>query len=112
MSDDLLTCVPAPYEAQAEAPVGLAPRPSPLASCLWSGLKSACEWFFGAATLIVGLSVLAAIPLLQFMSLGYLLEACGRVASTGRLREGFIGVRQAARVGGMALGTWLVLLPL
>jgi hypothetical protein len=60
----------------------------------------------------VALAVLAAIPVLQFLSLGYLLEAGGRIARTGRFREGFIGVRKAARVGSIVLGTWLMLLPL
>ncbi len=70
------------------------------------------EWLFGFGVLMIGLSVLAAMPVLQFLSLGYLLEAGGRVARTGRLREGFIGVRLAARLGGLVLGCWLVLLPL
>jgi hypothetical protein len=68
-------------------------------------------WIFGAAALMVGLSIVAVIPVLQFMSLGYMLESGGRVARTGRLRDGFIGIRQAARVGGVVLGIWLVLLP-
>ncbi len=76
------------------------------------GTASAAEWLFGALTLVVGLSFLAAAPVLQFLSLGYLLEASGRVARSGRLREGFVGVRRAARVGGMFLGAWLWLLPL
>jgi hypothetical protein len=74
-------------------------------------LHSVLEWLFGAAVLTVGLAVLAALPVLQFLSLGYLLEAGGRVARTGRLREGFIGVRLAARLGGIVLGCWLLLLP-
>jgi hypothetical protein len=74
-------------------------------------IGSVLEWLFGAATLLLGLAVLAALPLLQFLSLGYLLEAGGRVARTGRLREGFIGVRPAARLGGMVLGSWLLLVP-
>jgi hypothetical protein len=73
---------------------------------------SVWEWCFGVLTLIVGLAVLAALPVLQFLSLGYLLEAGGRVGRTGRLRDGFIDVRQAARVGSVVLGTWLMLLPL
>jgi hypothetical protein len=73
---------------------------------------SVAEWLFGAATLVVGLAVLAAIPILQFLTLGYLLEASGRVARTGRLRSAAIGVRQAARVGGIVVGIRLCLLPL
>ncbi len=72
---------------------------------------SLLEWLFGAVTVLVGLAVLAALPVLQFLSLGYLLEAGGRVARTGRIRDGFIGVRPAARLGGMVLGSWVLLLP-
>lgn len=78
----------------------------------WRLFTSTVEWLFGAATLIVGLAVLAALPILGFLSLGYLLEAAGRVGRTGRLRDGFIGVRRAARVGSLVAGTWLMLLPL
>jgi multisubunit Na+/H+ antiporter MnhB subunit len=75
-------------------------------------ILSAGEYLFGCATLFVGLAVLATLPLLQFMSLGYLLESAGRVARTGHVSAGLIGVRKAARLGGIALGTWLLLWPL
>ncbi len=78
----------------------------------WRRLFSLGEWCFGAVALIVGLAVLAALPIVQFLTLGYLLEAGGRVARTGRLREGFIGMRLAARLGSIVLGAWLMLLPL
>ncbi len=74
-------------------------------------VHSILEWLFGAAVLTVGVAALAALPILQFLSLGYLLEAGGRVARMGRLRDGFIGVRLAARLGGVVLGCWLLLLP-
>lgn len=73
---------------------------------------SITDWVFGAAALIVGLSFLAAYPLLQMLSLGYLLEVSGRIARSGRLRDGFIGVRKAARLGSIVICTWLLLLPL
>jgi hypothetical protein len=66
----------------------------------------------GAITLIAALAALAVIPVLQFLSLGYLLEAGGRIARTGRIRDGFIGLRIAARAGTIIAGTWLMLLPL
>ena len=96
----------------------------------------ALEWPFGVLTLIVGLAVLAALPLLGFLSLGYLLEAGGRLARTDAerqrllyarkrnwfvrlflggwlaLRESLIGVRKAARVGGIVLGVAIMMLPL
>jgi hypothetical protein len=70
------------------------------------------EWVFGAATLTLGLALLTAVPLGQVLALGYLLEVTGRVARTRRLRDGFIGVRTAARIGGVALGTGVLWLPL
>jgi len=73
---------------------------------------SAAEWLFGALTLVVALSVLATLPVLQFLSLGYLLEVGGRVVREGSVARGFVGVRKAARVGGLIAGAWLVVLPL
>jgi hypothetical protein len=75
-------------------------------------IVSTTDWLFGVAALIVGLSFLATYPLLQMLSLGYLLEVSGRIYRTGRLRDGFIGVRKAARLGSIAFGAWAVLLPL
>jgi hypothetical protein len=74
-------------------------------------LFAGVEWVFGFFCLIGGLAILAALPLLQFLSLGYLLEASGQVARTGRLRDGYPGVRTAARIGGIVLASWLFLLP-
>jgi len=74
--------------------------------------RSAIGWVFGLASLVVGLSVLAALPILQFLSLGYLLESSARVARSGRLRDGVIGVRKAARIGGAAVGVVVSLVPL
>ena len=77
----------------------------------FEAIASGFEWLAGAITLLVGLSILAALPIAQFLSLGYLLEASGRVARTGRIRDGAIGVRLASRVGGIVAGCWLSLLP-
>jgi hypothetical protein len=73
---------------------------------------SAVEWSFGVVSMIMILAVLATVPIAQMLSLGYLLEVAGRVARSGRLRDGFIGIRTAARVGGIALGTSLFVLPI
>ena len=75
-------------------------------------IAGATEWVFGVGALIVGLASLATIPLLQLLSLGYLLEVTGRVARSGRLRDGFVGVRKAARVGSIVFCTWVLLWPL
>jgi hypothetical protein len=84
-------------------------RKLPIRVFLWIG--SMLEWLCGALTLIVTLAVLSVIPLLNFLSLGYLLEASGRVARTKRLRDGFVGVWKAAIFGRIVVGAWLVLWP-
>lgn len=61
--------------------------------------------------MIGALAVLATLPILQFLSLGYLLEAAGRIANSGRFRDGFIGIRPIARIGGIVIATWLFLWP-
>lgn len=79
----------------------------------WFGtIFQGVEWLFGAVSLWVGLAILAAIPVGQFLALGYLLEVSGRVARTGRLRDGFIGIRTAARWGRIAVAGFLLWLPL
>ena len=80
----------------------------------WLGraIASASDWVFGAVALTVGLSVLSSAPVAQFLAFGYLLEAGGRVARSGRLRDGLVGVRKASRVGSIVVGVWLFLLPL
>lgn len=86
------------------------PRRNFLLRCVFS-VASALEWLFGFVSLFIALAVLAALPVLQLLSLGYLLEAGGRVARSGKLRDGFIGVRLAARLGGVVAASWLLLLP-
>lgn len=73
----------------------------------WYGLCFGLEWLFGLASVIGCLAALAAIPVLNFASLGYLLEASGRVARSGRLRDGFIDIGKFARIGSLVAGTWL-----
>jgi hypothetical protein len=95
----------------AEAPA----RPTAASGLLRRGLNllgSAIEWLFGVASLLLGLAVLSSVLVGQFLVLGYMLEACGRVARSGRLRDGLVGVRTAARLGGVALGCGLLWLPL
>jgi hypothetical protein len=86
------------------------PWPQSLPMRVWYGLCWGLEWLFGLASVIGTLAVLAAIPIVNFVSLGYLLEASGRVARSGRLRDGFIDMPKFARMGSLVVGTWLWLL--
>lgn len=97
------------------SPVATAAPKRGLTRRLWSatcGVLRALDTIFGLLSAVVGLAILATIPILQFLSLGYLLECSGRVVRTGRLRDGFIGLSEASRMGSIVLGTWLVLLPI
>lgn len=62
---------------------------------------------FGVTTLIVALSVLATVPVLQLLCLGYLLVAGGRVARSGQLRGCLPGLTVFERLGAIVLGFWL-----
>ncbi len=89
------------------------PRGSPgilrrLATRVWGVV----DRLFGALSTAVLLAVIVTIPILQFFALGYLLNAARRIANTGRLRDGFVGVREASRIGQFVLGCWLFSLPL
>ena len=50
----------------------------PTAYRLLRAIASAAEWLFGLVSLVLGLSMLAALPLVQFASLGYFLESSAR----------------------------------
>lgn len=79
----------------------------PLKAAFWIGRA-----VFAVLSLLVLLAVLAAIPLVNFVALGYLLEVEGRVGRSGRLRDAFPLLQLAPRIGSLALGVWLFLLPL
>jgi hypothetical protein len=78
---------------------------------IFRGLFSAIDWLFGFASIVGGVAVFSILPGLNILSLGYLLLASGRVAATGRIRDGFVGVRKASIIGQIVFGTWLVLWP-
>lgn len=95
-------------------PAAAAPAPIqflsfPLRVC--TALGRAVHLGLGIASLWFLLAVAAAIPIVQFASFGYLLAASGQVAISGRLRDGLLGWRKAAQLGGILLGGWLSLLP-
>ena len=76
----------------------------------------AAGWFlrigFGIASLILMLAVIAAIPIVNFLALGYLLEVEGRVGRSGKFRRAFPLLGLAPRLGSIVLGVGLWLLPL
>jgi hypothetical protein len=76
---------------------------------LWA-IGSGVEWLFGLVVIPFGLAFLASVPILNLLSFGYLLESAGRIGRSGRLRDGFVGVRLAARLGLIVFVCWLLIL--
>ncbi len=89
----------------------LTPMPVP-----WRHPLQAAMWIvrtlFGLLSLIVLLAIVAAIPVVNLLALGYLLEVEGRVGRSGKLRDAFPLLHLAPRFGSIVLGIWLWLIPL
>lgn len=74
----------------------------------------AVAWFveliFGAAVLWLLLALIASVPVGNLLALGYVLEAEGRVARSGKLRHALFLLPGAARLGSIIVGfaVWLV----
>ena len=101
-----------PSEPLATDSLGSIP---PIPHPVWHPLR-AIAWLarmaFGIVSLIFLLSVVAAIPLVNFLALGYLLEVEGRIARTGKLRYAFPLLDLAPRIGSIALGIWVCVVPI
>jgi hypothetical protein len=91
-------------------------KPRGLVRRACSGAVSFIAWMirslFGIASLILVLAVIAAIPIVNFLALGYLLEVEGRLARSGKLRDAFPLIDLAPRLGSIALGIWAWIIPL
>lgn len=83
----------------------LGPPPHPL----WHPLR-ACAWgvtfLAGCVVLVLLVAMLAAVPVLNLVALGWMLEAEGRVARSGRLRDGLPWLGVVPRLGAAAIGIW------
>ncbi|MCA9066623.1 MAG: hypothetical protein KDA96_26330 [Planctomycetaceae bacterium] len=78
----------------------------PIRSTLWLVYS-----VVGLAGVILVLSLLAAVPGLNLLAMGYIVDAQKRVARTGKLRDGFPLREIAPRLGTIILGSLIVLLP-
>ena len=65
----------------------------------------------GLVCLVAVLALTTSVPVLNVLALGYLMEAQGRVARTGKFRSAFFLVPAAQRLSGILLAVWLWLLP-
>lgn len=109
-----------PAAATEPVPGRLPTAPEPTLGTLppcpvpWRHPLRAAAWLVtvavGLVSLALILAVLAAIPLLNFLALGTMLEAEGRVVRSGRLRDGIPFAGALPRIGSIVVGTWLWLL--
>lgn len=83
-----------------------------IAAAVFKGVVWLARSLFGVASLILLLAVVAAVPVVNFLALGYLLEVEGRLARSGKLRDAFPLIDLAPRLGSIALGVWLWVVPL
>ncbi len=111
-ADDVAPLATTPPSLPPPAPVPfgtLPPCPSPLSHPL-----RALAWLVmvtvGLASLGLLTAILAAIPLVNLLALGLLLESEGRVVRSGRLRDGIPFAGALPRLGAIVVGTWLWLL--
>lgn len=79
-------------------------------------LKGTWHYLFVAPArlccLIILLAFVSALPLLQLLSLGYLMEVTGRIGRGGRIRDSFPYLEQAGRAGMALLAIYLVSQPI
>lgn len=111
-----MTAAPPPQSAAPSLPFDSLPGQVPAAipakkRSFLQAAGSMLDWMFGMVALLALLAVCSVVPVLNFLSLGYLLNVSGTVARTGRLRDAFVGVRKASVIGSIAAGTWLVVWP-
>jgi hypothetical protein len=76
----------------------------------WCG--RAATSLFGFCSVVVLVAMAACIPVVQVLSLGYLLEVSGRLARGGKFRDAMAGMGKASVLGGILLGCWLSMIPL
>lgn len=67
---------------------------------------------FGVLSLLLLLAVVAAIPVVNLLALGFLLEAQARVIRTGKIRYGLPLIALAPRIGMIAVGIGVWMLPM
>lgn len=106
---DLDSTEPEPEVAPIEERLGPGRFPGiwkPIRSLFW-----AIHVAFGTVCLILILAILAAIPGLNILTLGYLVDPQSRVARSGRLRDGFPLMALAPRLGIIVFFSLLFLIP-
>lgn len=84
---------------------------SNLLSRFFASVRSLISFSFCCLSLIVLLASLTAIPILQLIAFGYLLDVSGRLKNGSRLREALPQLKQSGAVGLAAIAIFIAALP-
>ncbi|MDB2318579.1 hypothetical protein N9V88_03230, partial [bacterium] len=76
-----------------------------------NALSTFASHIFGVVSIVILLAITASIPILQFISFGYLIEVSGRLARQRTFRDAMIGLSKASKLGSVIVGCWLTCLP-
>ena len=110
--ESLPTAEIVPFEF--EDPVVAAAVTQPSRSWVFKSIDSVV-WFansiFGLTSIVVCTALAANIPILQLLSLGYLIEVSGRVSRGQKVSDAMVGISKASSIGSVLFGTWLLLIP-
>lgn len=96
--------------AMAETSLPQLPRRS-LVKRFFGGIAWLIRGIFSLVSLVVCLAVLAAIPVVQLVTFGYLLDVAGRLASGHRLRDALPHVGAAGKIGLVVVAVFVAALP-
>jgi len=75
-------------------------------------LQSILTWIGGGITLLLLLAVLANLPILNLLVLGYLFETSRRIGSGESFSKWLVGYRKAAYLGKVFFSFWVLVLPI
>lgn len=78
---------------------------------LFNSISTFGSRIFGIVSIVILLAITASIPILQFISFGYLIEVSGRLARQRTFRDAMIGLSKASQLGSVIVGCWLTCLP-
>ena len=79
---------------------------------IFRSFRVLARWIWNTLSIVMVLSIAATIPIVQFASLGYMLECSARIARGDRLRDCFPGVALAGQIFRCALAMLLTWLPI
>jgi len=110
-TDANLTAAITTTQLEPPDPVDKKRRKKGLVRWIVGGIAWLTHGTFCLVSLIVILAVLTAIPILQLIAFGYLLNVSGRLANGSKLKDSLPHLQQAGQIGLAAIAIFLAALP-